>query len=125
MAPEIFTEQRYSIQSDLYALGITLWELVARKVACSPATMMSKIQWHIQHMIEDVQELVPDCPPALAKAIMQLCESEAGKRPATVSDALLLWPSTSQQTLSNVVTTQVNRTLSLQATEHNKHHGNF
>jgi serine/threonine protein kinase len=29
-APEILTRQRYSMESDLYALGVTLWEIFTR-----------------------------------------------------------------------------------------------
>ncbi len=81
MAPELFKRGSVCTQkSDVYSLGITLWELAAYKRPFDDAEndVIAK-DW-----IEKGQrELIPkDCPPPLARAITWCWDGEAAKRPS-------------------------------------------
>jgi len=88
MAPELFKRKaQCTLKSDIYSLGMTLWELASRKRpfedAVNPAIAMQWVQ-------EGQREEIPyDCPPHIAKLIKFCWNQEAAKRP-TADEAVQL-----------------------------------
>ena len=104
LAPEVFREQVYSQKTDIYALGLTLWEMLAHKKACENGSMMTKVYWHIQHKIEDIACYALDCPPDLQRIIMDMCQANPDKRSSSASDLLRRWPKPQKEELSSETT---------------------
>jgi len=80
MAPELFSEPEiYTRKSDVYSLGVTLWELVSRKIPFQNASNSELIcTWVKDGQREDVPE---DCPPTLAHVIKTCWSGDPGHRP--------------------------------------------
>ncbi len=80
MAPELWRGEPATRRSDLYALGILLYELVAGN-APHRGLGMAELGDAIQHAdIPRLAEVVPGCDPALAAIIDRLVERDAGAR---------------------------------------------
>jgi len=68
-APELFHgRSRNTQQSDIYSLGVTLWELATRKI---PSRRQTDFSSHISQ----------DCPPKLSTLIQACCDEDPKKRP--------------------------------------------
>eukprot|EP01042_Synura_sphagnicola_P036449 gene36449-biopygen5801 len=80
MAPELFSEpDKYTRKSDVYSLGMTLWELVSREIPFQNASNSGLIcTWVKDGQREDVPE---DCPPTLAQVIKTCWSGDPGHRP--------------------------------------------
>jgi len=80
MAPELFMRKaQHTLKSDIYSLGMTLWELVSRKCPFDDAiTATTAVKW-----VQDGQreEIPSDCPSDLAKLITICWNQEPDKRP--------------------------------------------
>jgi sterile alpha motif and leucine zipper-containing kinase AZK len=79
MAPELFSlHPVYSAQSDIYALGMVLWEMVTRRVPYQDAIDM---QIHASVKEGEREELPADCLPAIASLISACWKQDPAKRP--------------------------------------------
>ncbi len=88
MAPELWRGEPATRRTDLYALGILLYELVAG-TAPHRGLGIAELGEAIQHAdIPRLAEVVPGCDPALAAIIDRLVERDAGARFPS-ADALL------------------------------------
>lgn len=78
MAPELFAGQAYTQKSDVYSLGMTLWELASRKIPYAENSSEA-IPTFVR---EGKRETIPqDCPPKLASLITACWEDAPDKRP--------------------------------------------
>jgi serine/threonine-protein kinase len=69
MAPEQLRGEQLDRRTDVFAIGIVLWELFARKHLFKRETDFLTFQAITQDPIPDVSEFRPDVPPQLADAI--------------------------------------------------------
>jgi serine/threonine protein kinase len=60
MAPEVFTSKLHTVQSDVYSLGVVLWEISTRQVPFSE--MPSSLELQEQYRAHAVLEFTDDCP---------------------------------------------------------------
>jgi serine/threonine protein kinase len=88
MAPERFQATGGGSVSDVYAMGLVAWELVAGKTACPDGGLPEKLGWHLGVGAADVRSARPDCPAWLAEAIATLTDKDAAARPASGAAAL-------------------------------------
>ena len=88
MAPELFDGAPASARSDLYALGLVGWELLAGRPACTAPTLMSAMKWHAMTGPRPVEEVVAGVPAALAAALRAWTAREAADRPLSAGAAL-------------------------------------
>ncbi len=80
MAPELcFEEEGCTKASDIYSLGITLWELTSRKIPFKKVAKPALIPMKAQQGVRD--EIPADCPAKLASLIRACWETEPAKRP--------------------------------------------
>ena len=72
MAPEVLREQKHSYQSDIYSLGMVMWEISAKNTV--PFQQFSEI-WPIILNVGDgsLKETIPADTPQELKEIVELC----------------------------------------------------
>jgi ankyrin repeat protein len=86
-APELFTDGcEYTPECDIYSLGMTLWELVSRKLPFADAN--GEISTRV---LQGEQETIPADTPEEIKAVIQACwSSQAEQRPSASKVVALL-----------------------------------
>lgn len=86
MAPELFSGSEASVQSDLYALGVTLYQLLTRKF---PYGEIEPFQHpRFGEPVPPVR-FRPDIPPWLENVLLKAVAREPGKRFETAEEMLL------------------------------------
>src|SRR5574341_2526172 len=63
MAPEAFQHGQTSAASDLYALGIIAWEMLAGRHPFEAETPAQWMRAHIEKSVPDIRRYCPDLPP--------------------------------------------------------------
>src|SRR5579872_5618500 len=83
MAPEQLAGQPATIQSDIYALGLILFEVFTGRRAFDAKTMADLIRQHEDGSITTPSSVVHDLDPAVERIIMRCLEKDPLKRPAS------------------------------------------
>jgi serine/threonine-protein kinase len=83
MAPEQLAGRDASIQSDIYALGLVLYEVFTGKRAFEAATLAELRRAHEQPSPTNPSLLVKDIDPIAERVILRCLEKDPAKRPAT------------------------------------------
>jgi serine/threonine-protein kinase len=85
MAPEQLAGRHASARSDVYSLGLLLYELFTGKPAFSADTLAELLRMREQTTPTNPSSHVSDMDPAVERAILRCLESEPLKRPATAA----------------------------------------
>ena len=80
MAPERFQATGGGSVSDVYAMGLVAWELVAGKTACPDGGLPEKLGWHLGVGAPGLQTVRTDCPDWLADVVSQMTELDPAAR---------------------------------------------
>jgi serine/threonine-protein kinase len=88
ISPEQIRGEIATAQSDLYSLGVTLYELIAGKPPIEGATTFDLMMAHINTVPVPLQELRSDIPPYLSRAIAKALEKDPAKRFASAAEFL-------------------------------------
>jgi serine/threonine-protein kinase len=83
MAPEQLNGTGVSIRSDLYALGLVLYELFTGKRAYTAKTLEQLLEQHESGSITPPSALVKNLDPAVESAILRCLEPDPERRPAS------------------------------------------
>ncbi len=89
LAPELIQGQSASAQSDLYALGVILYELFAGK-APFQGTITTIIAQHMQGKVTPPSEINSQLPAWADDLILRLLSKRPEDRPASAKDVLLI-----------------------------------
>jgi len=81
MAPEQLAGKDVSVQSDLYALGLVLYELFTGRRAYDVQNVAELVRQHQESTITPPTALVRDLDPAVERAIMRCLDPEPAARP--------------------------------------------
>ena len=82
MAPEqISGQDEISKKTDLYALGIVLFEMIAGRTPFTADTPPQMLFHHLEDDPPDASEFAPDCPPEIDRFIDRLLEKKPEDRP--------------------------------------------
>lgn len=88
LAPELFDGEPADQRSDIYALGITAYEMVTGKQPYSEDNASLLMKMHHTQDIPDPSEKIPDLPKALRRFILKACRRNPAERYQDVSQAL-------------------------------------
>lgn len=83
MAPELFAGQPASAQSDLYALGLTLYELFTGRRAYDSRTIAELKRLHESGTVTTPSAIIGDLDPAIERAILRCLDKSPARRPAS------------------------------------------
>ena len=83
MAPEQLAGQPASIRSDIYALGLILFEIFTGRRALDVKSLADLKQWHESGGLTTPTMLVPDLDPAVERVILRCLEKDPLQRPGS------------------------------------------
>lgn len=83
MAPEQLSGERADEKSDIYALGLVLYEIYTGKRAFQADTMAELAQMQSESTPASVTTLLPDVDPAVERAIGRCLEKDPDRRPSS------------------------------------------
>ena len=86
MAPEVVTEGQADPRSDIYSLGVVLFEAATGRLPFYGDSPYQLMRQHIDVEAPRARSLVPELPPALDEAIARALAKEPLDRFATVDD---------------------------------------
>lgn len=97
IAPELInTLNPPTHQSDLYALGCLLWQLLAGRPPFPAGDALVKLAAHQSRAVLPLEELAPETPQPLRRLVAALLEREPSRRPKSASRVLAecqaTWP---------------------------------
>ncbi len=85
MSPEQCRGQDLDFRSDLYSLGIVLWEMFAGKIPFSGSTVGSLIQQQLNTAAPPLRGARDDIPPELEQIVMACLAKDPERRPVSAS----------------------------------------
>jgi serine/threonine-protein kinase len=89
MAPEQASgDQNVDHRADIYALGVTAYEMLTARVPFLGRTTQATLAAHVLEMPEPIERLRPVIPPALGALVMSCLAKRPADRPQAASDVL-------------------------------------
>lgn len=88
MSPEQIRGEKATGHSDIYSLGVTLYELIAGRPPLNGATTYELMMAHLNVTPTPLAELRPDVPVRLSDIIARALQKEPAKRFATATEFL-------------------------------------
>ena len=86
MAPEQCRGRGVDARTDIYALGLTAWFLLAGKAPFGAESLGQMLQDQMNAPLPSIRDVRPELPPALDRALSYMCEKDPAKRPATMEE---------------------------------------
>jgi len=90
VAPESILGRPLDGRSDLYALGVVLFQLATGQLPVSGGGVEDVLRWHLAGPPADPRRHCPRFPPRLARFIRRLTARDPEERPVSASDALAM-----------------------------------
>jgi len=91
MAPELLTGQPPDARSDLYALGVLMFQLLTGRLPYDASGLGELLRQVARGELPDLRALRPGLDPALAAAVQALLARSPADRPADAAAAVVLW----------------------------------
>jgi eukaryotic-like serine/threonine-protein kinase len=92
MAPEQLAGKGGSVQSDLYALGLVLYEVFTGRKAFEAATLADWRRKHSEEQPTAPSTVTKELDPAVERAILRCLEKEPGQRPRSAASVAAALP---------------------------------
>lgn len=86
MSPEQIKGERLDGRSDLYSLGVTMFEMVSGRRPFESDSAMTLMMMHVNDPVPDLRDLRPDTTPALTAVIEQALAKDPNQRFASAAD---------------------------------------
>jgi serine/threonine protein kinase len=88
MSPEQIRGERVDARSDVYALGVVMYEMVTGKVPFERENTVKVLMAHMHEAVPPIH--APDCPAALAELIMRCLAKRPEGRPSSMDEVILM-----------------------------------
>jgi serine/threonine protein kinase/outer membrane protein assembly factor BamD (BamD/ComL family) len=88
MSPEQFEGKNVDHRSDIYSIGVIMYEMLSGKLPFEGTSAMAIIYAHLKSNPAKLTELVPDLNPQLEKIILRCLEKDVTKRYQNVQEVL-------------------------------------
>jgi serine/threonine-protein kinase len=92
MSPEQLTGREVTARSDVYSLGLVLYELFTGRKAFEGKTFAELLSKHRDQRPPEPSSLVPNLDPAVERTILRCIEKDPGHRPASALGVMALLP---------------------------------
>jgi serine/threonine-protein kinase len=92
MAPEQLAGREVTVQSDLFALGLVLYEIFTGRRAFDVASIGELVGRHESMQLTRPGELVPDLDPLIERAILRCLQHDPANRPASALTVSAMLP---------------------------------
>jgi serine/threonine protein kinase len=89
MAPEQVECLPVDERTDIYCLGITVFEMVTGKRPYPDKDGWTVMEMHVKQDIQDPAEIIPDLPEALRRFIIKACARDPNHRFQSATEALV------------------------------------
>ena len=110
MAPELLTgTDRANERTDIWALGVTLYELVALERPFQGKDFDDLRRSIIRAKAKPLRQLAPECPSDLDAVVQRMIEKDASHRYATVEDLLIDLEPIAKRLRSETATSLIHR----------------
>jgi serine/threonine protein kinase len=80
MAPELLTGEKASVRTDLYAVGVVVYECLTGHLPFSADTPAELVGQIYQGSFESLERILPNIPPKLARVVHQQLNYDARQR---------------------------------------------
>ena len=87
VAPELIAAERSTAASDIYSLGVVLWEMLAGRRLFQAQNELELFMLAGRAVIPSLDELRDDMPPALAEVVRQMTHKQPAQRLACAQAA--------------------------------------
>ncbi len=84
MSPEQLEGREVSARSDIYSLGLVLYEMFTGKPAFTASNLTELMQTRSESMPSSPSTIVPDLDPAVERVILRCLEADPRQRPSSV-----------------------------------------
>jgi len=88
IAPEQIRGDPIDERTDIYSLGITVYEMITGQPPLSSDNMKEMINWHLDEDIPDTRSTIPDLPDELHTFLMRTIRRDPASRYKNVSEIL-------------------------------------
>ena len=88
MSPEQFAGEKLDTRSDIYSLGITLYQMLSGKLPFAGETATTVAQQHFEEEAEPLNKLIPSIPSDVSKLVAKMMEKDADDRFANMEELL-------------------------------------
>jgi eukaryotic-like serine/threonine-protein kinase len=92
MSPEQITGREITVQSDIYSLGLVLYELFTGKPAVQSDSINELVRKHKTFTPTNPSEIVKEIDPLVEKTILRCLEKDPRKRPASALQVAAMLP---------------------------------
>lgn len=86
MSPEQIRAERATVQSDIYAVGVLLYELIAGEPPLRGGNTYETLRAHLEETPRPLREIRQDIPETLSKAIEKALEKDPARRFASAAN---------------------------------------